>query len=142
MKYLMKYVLFQAMVKIVFFQVQNNLLALCWFGLGFLEIFLLYFEIVLMKGSNECYCEEVIVEVFMKVLLVHLDWIHVVPQVPSHLGEMHKGDIEDGVQGVQADAGYSQIHGVEQPGSVSVDIAIEESDNLIKFHGRIIYISH
>ena len=97
-----------------------------------------------MKGmSNECYCEVVIVvvEVFMKALLVHMDWIHVVPQVPSHLGEMHKGDIEDGVQGVQADAGYSQIHGVEQPGSVPADVAIEEADNLIKFHGRIIDIS-
>ena len=35
MKYLMKYVLFQAMVKIVFFQVQNNFLALFRFGLGF-----------------------------------------------------------------------------------------------------------
>ena len=33
----------------------------------------------------------------MKVLLVHLDWIHVVPHVPSDLGEVHKGDIEDGV---------------------------------------------
>ena len=145
MKYLMKYVLFQAMVKIVFFQVQNNFLALFRFGLGFPCEFLIVFENVLMKGmSNECYCEGLkgVVEVFMKVLLVHLDWIHVVPQVPSHLGEMHKGDIEDGVQGVQADAGYSQIHGVEQPGSVSVDIAIEESDNLVKFHGRIIYISH
>ena len=46
-----------------------------------------------MKGmSNECYCEVMIgvVEVFMRVLLVHRDWIHVVPQVPSHLGEVHK----------------------------------------------------
>ena len=97
-----------------------------------------------MKGmSNECYCEVLkgVVEVFMRVLLVHLDWIHVVPQVPSHLGEVHKGDIEDGVQWVQADAGYSQIRGVEQPGSVSADIAVEESDNLIKFHWRIIDIS-
>ena len=97
-----------------------------------------------MKGmSNECYCEVMIgvVEVFMRVLLVKRDWIHVVPQVPSHLAEVHKGDIENRVQGVQADAGYSQIHGVEQPGSVSADIAIEESDNLIKFHGNIIDIS-
>ena len=97
-----------------------------------------------MKGmSNECYCEVMmgVVEVFMVVLLVQRDWIHVVPQVPSHLAEVHKGDIEDRVQGVQADAGYGQIHGVEQPGSVSADIAIEESDNLIKFHGRIIDIS-
>ena len=55
-----------------------------------------------MKGmSIECYCEVLkgVVEVFMKVLLVHLDLIHVVPQVPSHLGEVHKGDIENGVQG-------------------------------------------
>ena len=97
-----------------------------------------------MKGmSNECYCEVMIgvVEVFMRVLLVKRDWIHVVPQVPSHLAEVHKGDPEDRVQGVQADAGHSQIHGVEQPGSVSADIAIEESDNLIKFHGNIIDIS-
>ena len=65
--------------------------------------------------SNECYCEVMIgvVEVFMRVLLVHRDWIHVVPQVPSHLAEVHKGDPENRVQGVQADAGHSQIHGVE-----------------------------
>ena len=53
-----------------------------------------------MKGSNEFYCEEVIVVVFMKVLLVHLDWIQEVPQVPSDLGEVHIGDIEEGVEGV------------------------------------------
>ena len=98
-----------------------------------------------MKGmSNECYCEVMIgvVEVFMRILLIKRDWIHVVPQVSSHLAEVHKGDPEDRVQGVQADAGYSQIHGVEQPGSVPADVAVEESDNLVKFHGRIIYISH
>ena len=56
-----------------------------------------------MKGmSNECYCEGLkgVVEVFMKVLLVHLDWIQEVPHVPSDLGEVHIGDIEEGVEGV------------------------------------------
>ena len=64
------------------------------------ENFLIVVENVLMKGSNEFYCEEVIVVVFMKVLLVHLDWIQEVPQVPSDLGEVHIGDIEEGVEGV------------------------------------------
>ena len=53
-----------------------------------------------MKGSNEFYCEEVIVVVFMIVLVVHLDWIQEVPHVPSDLGEVHIGDIEEGVEGV------------------------------------------
>ena len=65
-----------------------------------LENFLIVVENVLMKGSNEFYCEEVMVVVFMKVLLVHLDWIQEVPHVPSDLGEVHIGDIEEGVEGV------------------------------------------
>ena len=97
-----------------------------------------------MKGmSNECYCEVMIgvVEVFLRILLIKRDWIHVVSQVSSHLAEVHKGDPEDRVQGVQADACYCQVHGMEQPGSVSADVSIEESDNLIEFHGDIIDIS-
>ena len=82
-----------------------------------------------------------VVEVFLRILLIKRDWIHVVPQVSSHLAEVHKGDPEDRVQGVQADACYCQVHGMEQPGSVSADVSIEESDNLIEFHGNIIDIS-
>ena len=82
-----------------------------------------------------------VVEVFLRILLIKRDWIHVVSQVSSHLAEVHKGDPEDRVQGVQADACYCQVHGMEQPGSVSADVSIEESDNLIEFHGDIIDIS-
>ena len=64
-----------------------------------------------------------------------------IPHVSSYLAEVYKGDPEDRVQGVQADAGHCQVHGVQQPGSVSTDVSIEESDNLIEFHGNIIDIS-
>ena len=83
-----------------------------------------------------------VVEVFMRVLLIKRDWIHVVPQVSSHLAEVHIGDPEDGVQRVQADAGHCQVPGVQEPGSVSTDVSIEQSDNIIEFHGNIIDISN
>ena len=89
---------------------------LAWFGLGCSWNIIIPFETVLMEFIlYECYCEIMtgLVGIFMRALLINSHWIHVIPQISSHLAVVYKWDPEDGVQWVQAYTGHCQVHGMQ-----------------------------